>query len=177
MSTSAVARNYAATLLELADRDSEADRYAELIEIAGRLSGGDDRLSRFLDAPSVTMVAKKAALRKVFEPVAPEIFVRFLLVVLDRGRHAALPGIAEAYRDLLDERAGRVRAEVTLPFEAGPEVRSDIVDALERRFKKDVVAEFHMDPRIVGGLIVRVGDELADGSIRRGLKSLRRELA
>ncbi len=122
------------------------------------------------------MVEKKEAIRRAFADRAPELFVRFLMVVLDRRRQRVLPDIAEAYRDMLDEKAGRVRATVTLPFEADERVRDEVVSALEDRFEKEVVPEFHADPNILGGVIIRVGDELMDASIRRQLEQMRREL-
>jgi len=176
MSASAVARNYAATLFELAGREASEIRFGELIDEIAGLYETDVSFRRFLNAPSVSLTEKKGVLRDAIGPRAPETFVRFLLVVLDRRRHRGLPGIARAYRALLDENAGRVRASITLPFEGGEEVKFRIIAALERRFRKEIVPEFHIDGRILGGMIVRVGDELLDASLRRQVEALRREL-
>lgn len=176
MSASAVARNYAAALFELAGRDGSESHIGELIDEIGGLYESDVSFERFLNAPSVSIAEKKDVMRQAIGSRAPESFVRFLLVVLDRRRHRALPGIAVAYRTLLDERAGRVRASITLPFEGGDEVRARIVEALERRYEKEIVPEFHTDARILGGMVVRVGDELLDASLRRQAEELRREL-
>lgn len=174
--SASVARNYAATLFEIAGRDGSEAPYGSLIEEIGGLYAGAIGFRRFLDAPGVALGEKKEAIRRALTGRAPDLFIRFLLVVLDRRRQRVLPGIAKAYRDLLDEQAGRVRATVTLPFEADERVRSDIVTVLEKRFKAEVVPEFHTDPNILGGVIIRVGDELMDASVRRQLERLRREL-
>lgn len=176
MSASAVARNYAATLFEVAARDGSEAEYGRLIEEIGDLYTSVPDFQRFLEVPAVSQFEKKEAIQVALSGRAPDLFVRFLLVILDRHRQRALPGIARAYRDLLDRRAGRVRATVTLPFEADERVRSDVVSALERRFEREVVPEFHEDPEILGGVIIRVGDELLDASLRRQLERLRREL-
>lgn len=176
MSASAVARNYAATLFELAARDGSEAEYGRLIEEIGDLYTSVPDFQRFLEVPAVSQSEKKEAIRAALAGSAPDLFVRFLLVILDRHRQRALPGIARAYRDLLDRRAGRVRATVTLPFEADDRVRSEVVSALERRFEREVVPEFHEDPEILGGVIIRVGDELLDASLRRQLERMRREL-
>lgn len=176
MSASAVARNYAAALFELAGRDASETRFGELIDEIGGLYETDVSFQRFLDAPSVSLAEKKRVVREALGAGTPESFVRFLLVVLDRRRHRVLPAVARAYRALLDERAGRVRASITLPFEGGEEVKARIVEALESRFEKEIVPEFHTDGRILGGMIVRVGDELLDASLRRQAEELRREL-
>lgn len=174
--TSAVARNYAATLFELAERESDAESWGELLDQVAGLYEDDPAFRRFLDAPSVSLVEKKDVLREAFGSRVPQLFLRFLFVVLDRRRHRALPSIARAYRDLLDERAGRVRASVALPFAPDAALRKEIVDDLERRFEKRVVAEFREAPEILGGMIVRAGDRLMDGSVRRRLERLKWEM-
>lgn len=175
MSASAVARNYASTLFELAGRDGSEAEFGALIEGVGGLYEGSAPFRHFLDAPGVPLTEKKDALTRALGE-APDLFVRFLMVVMDRRRQRVLPGIAQAYRDMLDEKAGRVRADVTLPFAADEAARSEVVAALEARFKKTVVPEFYEDPKILGGVIIRVGDELMDASVRRQLEQLRREL-
>lgn len=176
MSTSAVARNYAATLFELAGRDGSESEYGTLIDEMAGLFSANVVFRRFLEAPGVPPAEKKDVLARALSGRAPDVFVRFLKVVMDRRRQRVLPAIASAYRELLDEQAGRVRASVTLPMEADEGVRQEIVSALESRFAKTVVPEFHTDPKILGGLIIRVGDELMDASVRRQLEQLRREL-
>ena len=176
MRTSAVARNYAATLFELAARDSSEERFGDLIAVVGRLYETEAAFHRFLNAPSIGPSEKKAALRAALGAGTPEPFVRFLLVVLDRRRHHALPGIAAAYQELLDRKAGRIRPVVTLPYEPDAELAAAIVAALEKRFEKKMIPEFRTDPTILGGLIVRAGDRLLDASVRRGLKDLERSL-
>lgn len=176
MRTSSVARNYAGALLELAERDGNRGKFATWITEIGRMYAQEPAFRQFLTAPGVPMEEKKSVLRNVFEGRAPEVFIRFLHVVLDRRRQGALPGIAQAYRDLVDDEEGRVRAEITLPFEADEAVRTEVVKALERRFSKTVAPEFRTNPEILGGLIVRVGDELFDASLRSQLERMRREL-
>lgn len=171
--TSAVARNYAGTLFELATREEAGEAWGELLDLVAGLYEEDRTFRRFLDAPSVSTVEKKDVLERALGDRAPELFRRFLFVVLDRRRHRALPAIAGAYRDLLDERAGRVRARVALPFEPEESLRDEIRDDLERRFGKEVVAEFRAVPEILGGIVVRVGDRLIDGSVRRRLERLK----
>jgi F-type H+-transporting ATPase subunit delta len=176
MSGSAVARNYAATLFELGVREQSVDRYGELIAEVSALYQEESAFQRFLDTPRISMDEKKKVLRRTFEGQAPEIFIRFLMVVLERRRQRVLPEIAGAYQDSLDERAGRLRTAVTLPFEPDDALKAHIVGSLEERFGKQVVPDFRLDPAILGGLIVRVGDQLMDASLRRQLERLKWEL-
>jgi F-type H+-transporting ATPase subunit delta len=176
VSTSAVSRNYAATLFELAARDGSEERYGELIRDVARLYETDGGFHRFLNAPSIAPTEKKEVVRRALEPAAPDLFIRFLMVVLDRRRQSALPGIAEDYRRLLDRKSGRIRPIVTLPSEPDEALKATIVAALERRFDREIIPEFHVDRNILGGMVVRAGDHLLDASIRRQLKELKRQL-
>ncbi len=176
MSTSAVSRNYAATLFDLAGRDGDEERFGDLIAEIGALYEADMAFHRFLNAPSIALADKKAALRTALGANAPELFVRFLMVVLDRRRQSALPSIAEGYRDMLDREAGRIRPTVTLPYEPDEELRATIVAALEKKFDQRIMPEFRTDSAILGGMIARAGDRLLDVSVRKGLKDLKREL-
>ena len=176
MSGSAVARNYAATLFDLAAREESVERYGELISHVSALYEEESAFQRFLDTPRIALEEKKEVLRRAFEGRAPELFIRFLIVVLERRRQRVLPQIARAYHDSLDEQAGRLRAAVTLPFEPDDALKAHIVGGLEDRLGKQVVPDFRVDPEILGGLIVRVGDQLMDASLRRQLERLKWEL-
>ena len=176
MSTSAVTRNYAATLFDLAGREGDRERFGDLIAGIGALYESDARFNHFLNAPSIALADKKGAVRAALGEDAPELFVRFLMVVLERRRQSALPGIAEDYRTLLDLEAGRVRPTVTLAYEPDEGLKRAITSALEARFERTMIPEFRTDGAILGGIIVRAGDKLLDASVRRGLKDLEREL-
>lgn len=176
MSRSAVVRNYAATLLELGARHGEAEAYLESLGSVAALYRLEPAFRGFLETPSIPLADKKRVLRDVFGPRMPAPFVRFLLVVLEQRRQSLLPIMEAELRHMLDERAGRVRASVTLASEADASLRAEIGDALERVLGREVVAEFRSDESILGGLVVRVEDRVLDGSLRRRIHMLRRSL-
>jgi len=176
MASSAVARRYAASLYDLAGREGLEEEYGVLVDAVGEACEKSETFRRFLDAPGVEVSTQRELLRESLSGRAPDLFLRFLFVVLDRRRHRVLPSIAQAYRELLDEQAGRVRATVTRPFGGDEELRASVTAALERRYQKTVAARFEEDRRILGGVVVRVGDELFDASIRRRLDDMRRKL-
>lgn len=176
MSVSAVAVNYAGTLLELAARDGQEERYGELLATIAALYGDLEGLRSFLDTPRIPTEEKKRILREVFADQVPPLFINFLLVVVDKRRQRSLPAIQAAYADLLDEKAGRVHAAVRLAFEPDEALRTQLVAALSKRLGADVVPHFVKDERILGGVIIRVGDRVMDGSLRRRLDDLRSTL-
>jgi F-type H+-transporting ATPase subunit delta len=84
-----------------------------------------------------------------------------------------LPQIAREYHDLVDQVEGRIRASVTVAQEAADGERRAISKELSRAYGKEVVPHFVVNPAILGGVVVRVGDTVLDGSVRRRLASLR----
>lgn len=176
MSRAAVARNYAEALFELAAGEEASVNWGELLEAVAALYRDEPDLRQFLDTPRVPVDEKRQALREALGAGAPERLVRFLLVVLEKRRQRAIPEIAAAYADLLDEEASRVRATVSLPFEPDEALREEVVGELERALGMTVVARFRREPDLIGGIRVRVGDRVMDGSLRRRLEEMRKDL-
>lgn len=176
MSRAAVARTYADTLLDLADRDSGPTAWLEMLSEVAGLYESSPPFKAFLDTPRVAESDKIEVLRASFGDRYPENFVRFLIIVVKKRRQALLPTIDRAARDLLYERTGRLHATVTLTREPDEAFRAEIQRELTRVFDRDVDADFRTDPRLIGGMVVRAGDRVLDGSVRRRLQNLRRSL-
>jgi F-type H+-transporting ATPase subunit delta len=99
--------------------------------------------------------------------------VRFLQKVVTNRRQLLLSLIALEYGDLVDETTGTVHAQVTVSREASDADRKVIAAQLSRAFAKTVVPHVSVNPTILGGVIVKVGDRVMDGSVRKRLKTLR----
>ncbi len=179
MVPSIIARNYAETLLALAHRhggDAAVEEYGAAIGQVADLLQQEPLIREFLETPKVDLEAKKNALVASLKGRVPEIVLRFLLVVLEKRRQGALRQIADEYQALVDEERGWVRAEITLAREPDEGLRREIVGSLERRLGRTVVAQFQVDPSLVGGIMIRAGGEVLDGSIRSRTVGLRRRL-
>jgi F-type H+-transporting ATPase subunit delta len=175
----AIARNYAETLLELAQRNGgqpTAEGFGAALDALADLLAREPRIRAFLETPRVSAEAKKEALRRALQGSAPELFLRFVLVLVDKRRQALIPQIGLAYQALMDEALGRVRAQITLSHEPDSALQGEIQRALETRLGKPVVPAFRVDPELLGGLVVRVGDEVLDGSVRSRAAGLRRRM-
>lgn len=174
-----VAGNYAETLLTLAQRnggDPTIDEYGIAIRMVADLLEGEPRIREFIESPLQDVEDKKRALRSSLQGRVPELFLRFLLVVVDKRRASVLRQIAVQYHELVDELRGRVRARVTLAREPDELLRRDVQASLQRMLGREVLAHFHVDPDLIGGVVVRVGDQVLDGSVRRRAVELRRRL-
>jgi F-type H+-transporting ATPase subunit delta len=172
----AVARNYADALYALAEREDAQEEWLTMLGEIGSLYRESPPFRAFLNTPRVAMEEKKRVLRSVLGDRYPEPFIRFLQVVLDKRRQGLIPLMEDAYREILNERTGRVHASVTLPFEADEVFRGELEAALSRFLEGEVAADFRTDREIIGGLVVRVKDRVLDGSVRRRLQLMRRAL-
>ncbi|MQA92492.1 MAG: ATP synthase F1 subunit delta [Gemmatimonas sp.] len=179
MGPALIARNYAETLLTLAKRhggDSVIDEFGAAIDEVAELLRREPLVREFLETPRIDLEAKKKAIRGSFGGRVPDLFLRFLLVVVEKRRQALLQEIAEQYQVLVDEARGRVRAEIVLAHEPDDTLREEIAARLERRLGKRVVPSYRVDPALIGGVEVRVGGEILDGSVRRRVVGIRRRL-
>jgi F-type H+-transporting ATPase subunit delta len=171
-----VARNYAETLLALGEPGGQPERYAELIDAVAGAVETTPEVQAVLMSPRVPKSEKARLLGAALEG-APREFVRFLQSLVRRGRQRHLRDIATEYQALLDIKHNRVRAGVTLARPADQSLQREIQAALSRQLGKEVLAAFHVDPAILGGTVVRIGERINDGSVRRRMTKLRRLLA
>jgi F-type H+-transporting ATPase subunit delta len=179
MGPTIIARNYAETLLALAQRQGGGnliDEYGTAIQEVAQLLDREPLIRQFLETPRVELEGKKRALQVSFGGRVPDLFLRFLLVVLQNRRQGVLGEIAEQYQALVDEERGRTRAEITLARSADERLRGEIVASLERRLGRQVIPNFAVDPSLGGGIVIKVGGEVLDGSLRRHAAGLRRRL-
>lgn len=175
MRSTTIARNYAEALFDLGEPSGHTDRYAELIDAVAGAMETTPEVQAVLMSPRVPKSRKARLLSAALEGT-PREFVLFLQALVKRGRQRVLPEIAAEYRTLLDVKHNRVRAGVTLARPADESLQRDIQAALSRQLGKEVLAAFHVDAEILGGTVVRVGERIHDGSVRRRLTKLRRHL-
>lgn len=173
-----IARNYAETLMTLAERQGAGapEQFGAALDELAALLDSDPRTRQFLETPRVRPEQKKEALRQTLTGRAPEMFVRFVMVLVDKRRQSLLPEIARAYRDLVDQRMGRARVDVTISHAPDAALQAEIQRALEVQLGRTVVATYRVDPDLLGGMVLRLGDEILDGSVRSRAAGLRRRL-
>ena len=173
MRETTIARNYAEALLALARKSDDLAGWGRMIDDVANAIERDERLKHFLQAPQISADQKNDVLSKAFEDRAPRLFLRYLQRLVKNRRQMLIPEIANEYRDLVDEAEGRLRAEVTLAKQPDEEERATIARQLSHTLGRPVVPQVRVNPNILGGIVVRIGDRVIDGSIRRKLAVLR----
>jgi len=178
MRNATIARNYAEVLLALAQKaDNDLAGWGRMIDDLADAMRTDARLQRFLESPRVSAEDKSTILTRALGSIdAPRTFVRFVRSLVTHRRQLLIPEIATEYRNLVDEAEGRLHADVTVARPATPEDERVITEQLSRALGKRVVPHVRVNPAILGGVVVRVGDTVMDGSVRRRLVTLRNRL-
>jgi len=170
-----IARNYAEALFALGERSEQSEGFADLMDAVAAAIENAPTVQAVLMSPRVPKQQKTRLLAGALRG-APREFVLFLTAVVKRGRQTLLREIAAQYHTLLDLKLNRVRAGVTLARQADPALQRTIAEALSRQLGKEVIPSFSVDPGILGGTIVRIGERIHDGSLRRRMVKLRRQL-
>ena len=160
MRATTIARNYAEALIVLARKANDMEGWGIAINAVASAMESDTKLKNFLAAPQVSSAQKSAVIGKAFGTKLPRNMVRFFQKLVQNRRQMLIPHIALEYGDLVDELSGRVHAQVTLSLAS-------------RAFAKTVVPHVNVNPDILGGVIVKVGDRVMDGSVRKRLKTLK----
>ncbi len=170
-----VARNYAEALFALGEKSGRIQLYADLMDAVAHGVAAAPSVEVVLMSPRVTK-AQKAKLFAEALKDSPREFVLFLQSVIRRGRQGLFVDIAHEFHALHDLKLNRVRAAVTVAHPVDEAFRKRIADQLTAVMGRQVLPEFHEEPAILGGVVVKVGDRVFDGSVRRRMTVLRRSL-
>ncbi len=171
-----IARNYAEALFESGERSGATAQYINLIESVAGAIEADERIRVTLESPQVSKPVKQRILGDALKGKAPEPFIRFLSAVIKRGRQGMIGAISREYLALVDVKMNRVHASVTVARKPDEALQKDIADRLSKLVGKTIVPHFRHDPAIIGGVLVRIGDQVMDGSVRRKMITLRKKM-
>ena len=176
MRNATVARNYAEALLATAQRHGVVERCGELMDGVAGVLAADPALQGVFMSPRIAKTAKQGMIERALKDVAPVPFVRFLQAIVQRGRQGMIADIAAEYEQLVDLHLHRIHAVVSTARPADTAQREAITRRLAEVFGQAVRTNFRSDPALLGGVVVRSGDRVFDGSLRRKLNVLRHRM-
>lgn len=172
-----VDRRYASALYVAASQTGNVDRVAEDLSLVRRTIQENQQLRNLLLERVTPDATKKRVLQKLFGPHLDLVTLRFLDLVVDKRRESVLETVEFAFRKIAEEKQGVQKALVTSAIPLTDSDKARTVAVLEKMTGKRVLLEEKIDPSIIGGLVVRVGDRVFDGSLKGSLEQLGRSLA
>lgn len=176
MLSTRLAIRYAQALYELAAEQKGLDTIEEQLVLIDQTLSASPDLATLLYHPQVSVEAKKDTIAKVFGTDLNQYVSNFLLLLVDKRRETALPGIIKEFRILANQARNIAEAEVTTAMALAENERTALVAKLSAVTGKNIVLKANVDQRILGGVIVKIGDKLIDGSVVRQLSSLQAAL-
>jgi len=174
--SSEVAKRYAVGLFELALEKDMLDRIADEIRSIGEVFKKDRTLLNFLAAPQIRDQEKEEVIRKIFSGKVSKPVEEFLDIVVRKRRSMFLIEICEAFDDLVLEHGGFVKTRVDTVVELTEEEKKKLKAKLEAKTGKKILMTTRMRPEILGGVIVQLGDQVIDRSIKHEMRLLRDRL-
>jgi F-type H+-transporting ATPase subunit delta len=172
-----IGKVYAEALLQAADKQNATQEVLEEFEaLVHDLFRRDPQLENFLASSAIGRDRKQAVIEKTFRGRASDVFVNFLLVLNHHERLDVIRAIQAAYRDLHEERSGRVRVHVKSAVPLPDDQAETLRRELRAVFHKEPVLETRVDPELIAGMVVQVGDWKLDSSIKSRLQNIREQL-
>lgn len=176
----AVARIYAASLFEVAEAkggqstiESVGAQLGDIVELAR----ADARFAEFLSSKILAVKDRRASLSRMFGGKADTMIVNLLLVLNDKGRLGHLGVIARAYDEIVQAKFGRVEVDVITVHPVDDDQMASLKAKLQARLGKEPVLHRYQDPSMIGGLKLRIGDQLYDASVQTRLRRMRERLS
>ncbi len=172
-----IARRYAAAVFALAKDKSALDSVGEDLRSLSDLAEKDKDFSRFLASPLLPRKTKSEALQAVLiKGKAHDLTVRFTKQLAHNARLSVLPEIAAAFMQMLMEAKGQVHVEATSAAPLSEQQKATLVAALKKHYGKDPLIETSINPALIGGVVIKVGDILLDYSVAGQFNRLSNQL-
>ncbi|MEY3142941.1 MAG: synthase subunit delta [Planctomycetota bacterium] len=176
-----IASVYATSLLEVCDKQGGvalAESCAAELSALAEMVRADKRFAEFLKTPIIGAAARRASIDRIVKGKVSDLVYRFVMVVAAHGRAGRLADISDAFDGLLQARLGRVEVDMyTVTGQAAPDVVATVKGGVKEAFGKEAVIHQYADPNMIGGVKLRIGDQLIDGSVETQLRNMRDAVA
>ncbi|MBN1533912.1 MAG: ATP synthase F1 subunit delta [Spirochaetes bacterium] len=176
MAANDISRVYALSLVEVGQGKNVLPDLEEEMKFLSDLFTSDRDVRQYLISPAFSKESKREFVKKVFTGKLSDYVTNLLNVLIENDRQEFIPKIYEAMTELIDETQNRLHVSVTTTSEMDASLKESIVEILSKKFNKQIVLKEKIDESIMGGIIIRIGDTVIDGSLVKDLKNIRKNL-
>jgi F-type H+-transporting ATPase subunit delta len=177
MSITPVSRRYAKALFDLGVEANALDKMTEEVKSVAEAVSTSPELKSVLSNPTVPVPTRKSIMNDIVTRLGVSPIVKnAVLLITDNNRAGALPRIAEALTELADEKAGKLRVDVTSAVPLTEAQYATLTSKLERLTGRKISLVKNTDPSLIGGVVTRIGDKVYDGSVKSRLEEIRLSL-
>jgi len=169
---------YANALADIALAQGAAEPAGKQLHDFGAAYAQSAELRTFLASPAVTVEDKHAVIEKIVARLgASKIIRNFLFVIADHRRTQLLPEIIAAFHEVIRQRQGVAEAKISSAVDLSAKQKKELATTLARLTGREIETKYALDPALLGGAVVRIGDTIYDGSLRSRLNEMRTRLA
>lgn len=177
MNRETIARRYSAALADVVLKSGETEAVKSELSGWGEIFTQNADLQTVFSNPAISHVNKEKVLEGLLAKAQPSrTTANFLRVLLKNGRLGDLAEINERFTSVLEERGGRVTAEIISARELPTDERAEFERNLEKLTGKKVSVNYAIDKNIIGGVVTRIGSTVYDGSVKTKLENLKEQL-
>jgi F-type H+-transporting ATPase subunit delta len=177
MSEIQVASRYAKSLIDLAREQKVLDKVKSEMDLFIEVGKLNPQLLAVLKNPIISLDKKAAILKDLFADKVQPMVISFFNIMVNKGRAGVLYGTAKEFVNLYNQDKGIVKAKVTSAVALTEENKKQLVDVVKAATKGEVILEAKVDPKLIGGFILQVGDRQFDASLNSKLNKLKKEFA
>ena len=174
--TGTIEKIYSEAVFELACEQNCADTVKEELDALAKIFNENPAFAKLLTVPTVTIGEKLEIIDKTFKGKISELTCNLLCGVTEKGRAAAVPAIAEDYKNRWYEMKNIAEVKVTTSIPLSESLRTKLKAKLEAVYKKSVILTESVDPSIMGGIVLNYGNTMLDGSVKAKLEALQKQI-
>jgi F-type H+-transporting ATPase subunit delta len=167
---------YALSLVELADARQQLPAVAEEVSQLRELLEQNPTLPMLLADPAAKSADRAALLERAFSGKLSPLTYNFLRLLHTRGKLRQLPAVLDAFEAIMDERLGKIEVDVFTAHKLDDGELADVKNKVSQKLGRDAVVHPYVDETLIGGMVLRIGDKLIDGSVRAQLDAMRKKL-
>jgi F-type H+-transporting ATPase subunit delta len=171
-----VAKVYANSIFDIAKEKNILPQIEEELKVVSDILKEEDNFRNYLNSPGIDIDSKKGFVDKVFAGKISEYIVNLLKLLIDNGRQSVVSEIYKAFVELNDIANNRQRITVITQSNLDSSLLDKIKADVGVKFGKEIILTEQVDESILGGIIIKIGDLVIDGSLAKGLKNIRRNL-
>jgi F-type H+-transporting ATPase subunit delta len=171
-----VARVYANSIFDIAKEKNMITQVEEELNVVSQILVEEPEFKSYINAPGITSEVKKSFINKVFAGNISENTLNLLNLLIDNGRQESISGIYEAFVELDDVHNNRERITVITRTSLNESLIANIKSQIGKKLNKEIIVTEKVDESILGGIIIKIGDLVIDGSLAKGLKNIKSNL-
>lgn len=171
-----IAKRYSEALFETALETNELQKVCDELGFIQETLLASVDLKEFLENPVITNADKKDVINKIFTGKVCTIVLNFLILLVDNSRFNIFDSVLSEYLNRMDKVNNIVKAKVVSAVELEEVAKTRLIEKLERKISKKVVANYEIKPEIIAGLIIEINDKTIDTSLKTKLNSIKKQL-